>query len=79
MNIFLKRLKAESPSFFNKLLVAFVAIGSIGTAFLAAGDSLPNYAKVIAPHLLVIGIVGAALSRLTVANPKDLENEEPSI
>jgi hypothetical protein len=72
MNEIFRRWKLESPKLFKKITSLFIALGAIGTTILATEQYLPPYASAIAPHLIVAGIVGAAISKLTVKNPNQI-------
>lgn len=70
----MKRWKAKTPSFWKKVQKAGLIIGAIGGAILTAPISLPAAVITTAGYLVTAGAVTAAVSQLTVENPKDLED-----
>ena len=70
----MKRWKAKTPSFWKKVQKIGLAVGAIGGAILTAPISLPAAVITTAGYLVTAGAVTAAVSQLTVENPKDLED-----
>ena len=68
MKTLIDRWNAKTPKFFQNLATVCLALSAIGAGFIAGADYLPSYTQVIAPHLLVAGVVGAVISKLTVEN-----------
>lgn len=66
MKELINRWQADMPSFFKKVAALCLVLSAIGAAFEAGADYLPAYTQAIAPHLIVAGIVGAAISKFTV-------------
>ena len=67
-----RRLRAESPTFFKKVTWLCVTLGGVGGSLYALNAMYPAafpsesiYIK-ISSHLIIIGIVGSFLSKLTV-------------
>jgi len=71
----MKRWKAKTPKFWKNIQKVGLAVGAIGGAILTAPISLPAIVITTAGYLVTAGAVTAAVSQLTVENPKDLENE----
>ena len=69
------RWRAESPKIFKWISNMCVTIGATGTAIMASEyfANLPVYATTIAPHFVVVGVIGGAISKLTVKNPEKLQ------
>ena len=72
MNNIIRRLRSESPSFFQKLSKFCAGMAILGTALYTASNQFPNvfpetsiYVRAI-PHLISIGTFGTFLSFLTV-------------
>lgn len=70
----MKRWKAKTPNFWKKVQKVGLAVGAIGGAILTAPISLPAIVITTAGYLVTAGAVTAAVSQLTVENPKDLED-----
>jgi ABC-type xylose transport system permease subunit len=70
----MKRWKAKTPSFWKNIQKVGLAVGAIGGALLTAPISLPAAVITAAGYLVTAGAVTAAVSQLTVENPKDLED-----
>jgi ABC-type xylose transport system permease subunit len=70
----MKRWKAKTPNFWKKVQKIGLAVGAIGGAILTAPISLPAAVITTAGYLVTAGAVTAAVSQLTVENPKDLED-----
>lgn len=70
-----KRWVSESPKMFKWISNTCVTIGAVGTAIMASEyfANLPVYATTLAPHLIVVGVVGGAISKLTVKDPEKLQ------
>ena len=70
----MKRWKAKTPNFWKNIQKVGLAVGAIGGAILTAPISLPAAVITTAGYLVTAGAVTAAVSQLTVENPKDLED-----
>lgn len=61
-----KRWKAESPHIFKNITRLCVVVGTLGAALIAMEGYTPSYVDAAAPHMLVAGIVGGVLGKITV-------------
>ena len=68
----LKRLRAETPTFFKNVTRFFIVIGAVGTALIASQDILPSWVAEVSPYLILAGVVGAAVAQTTAKNPDQL-------
>ena len=68
------RLKAESPTFFNKLRRVAVAAGAMGAALIAAQTMYPTQMSFLSDsiggYLVTAGVIGTFLTSLTVVDPE---------
>jgi hypothetical protein len=62
----LQRIKAPSPTFFNKIKKIGLVLGGIGTAVLASPIALPVIMTTLAGYLVTAGLVAAAVAVSTV-------------
>ena len=68
----IRRLMAESPSFFKKLLWLSAFIGAIGGSIMLLAAQYPlafpseSFWVKNASHMLIIGLIGSIYSKLTV-------------
>lgn len=74
MNEIMTRMKSESPSFFKKLTKWMIGIGGTGAAIVALPMTVPQIVIpaaiiTVAYHMIVVGAVGSAISKLTVSDP----------
>jgi ABC-type xylose transport system permease subunit len=73
------RIKAKSPALFQKITNGCLTIGAIGGAILtvaSGGLLLPAYLVTISGYMVAVGVVGGAVSKLTVDTGVDNETEE---
>lgn len=68
-----KRWRAESPEFFKRITKFCIALGAVGITITMSPIALPAYAIAVAPHLIVAGTVGTAISKSTVKNVEDIQ------
>lgn len=71
------RLKAKSPELFRKITNGAMVIGAIGGAILtvaSGGVMLPAYIITISGYMVTAGVVGGAVSKLTVEKNTDTED-----
>lgn len=67
-----RRWSLESPKLFKRIGNMCIALGTVGGAIISFEGSMPGYAVVVAPHLIVAGIVGGVISKLTVKDPNKI-------
>lgn len=60
------RIKSKSPLIFRRITNACITIGSIGGAIMLLPLALPAGVVALSGYLVTIGIVGGAVSKLTV-------------
>lgn len=82
MNEIMKRMTAESPSFFKRIQTIGITLGAIGVAIMAIPASviaLPAFVGTMAGYFIAIGTVAAAIAKTTVkdASILDSKNETP--
>jgi len=66
-NLTLKeRIKAKSPKLFKKITNICITVGAIGGALLLAPVTLPAGIIALSGYLVTIGVVGGAVSKITV-------------
>jgi len=73
-----ERIKAKSPKLFKKITNGCIALGAIGGAILtvaSGGILLPAYLVSISGYMVAVGVVGGAVSKLTVEDTKDERND----
>ncbi len=83
MQNLIQRWKAESPLIFKWLTNLFVIVGSIAGAIIALKAGFPGRfdwfttaIEKVLDYMLILGAVGAVLSKLTAKNiPKTTNNE----
>lgn len=75
MNIIIKRLLADTPSFFKKIIALMVSVGAIGAALLVpdVAAQLPPIFGKLAGYMVTAGVVGGVLAKLTVKDPEALK------
>jgi hypothetical protein len=61
------RFKRESPSLFKRITNAFLIIGAVGGALLAAPVALPGAVLTAAGYMVTAGVIGGTVSKLTVS------------
>jgi hypothetical protein len=61
----IKRLKEPTPTFWKKVQLIGIIIGSIGTALISSPLPLPVIVTAISGYLTTIGIVISAISQFT--------------
>ena len=67
------RLNSETPRFWKKIMVIMVSLGATGAALMAAKTQIPSpeiasWIDLLAGKMVTVGIVGAALSKLTTTS-----------
>lgn len=72
MNLW-KRLQADTPAFFKRVIAFSVTLAAVGTALIGTelaitGFVLPTNIHLMAQWFIVGGLVGAAISKTTVSN-----------
>jgi hypothetical protein len=61
-----ERIKARTPKFWKKVQRICIGAGVVGTAIATSPISLPAGIVTASSYLITAGVVGAALSQLTV-------------
>ncbi|MFC5283506.1 hypothetical protein [Pedobacter alpinus] len=61
-----KRLSSPSPNFFERIKIAGLLLGGIGTALLASPIVLPALITSIAGYLATAGLVASAVAAVTI-------------
>lgn len=73
MRTIFKRLRAETPSFFKKIIAICLSLVAMAVALEPFKDSLPPvFAEKIMPFCYIAGGVGAFFAKLTVKDPEKL-------
>ena len=73
-NLTLKeRIKGKSPKIFKKITNICITFGAIGGALLLSPVALPAGIIALSGYLVTIGVVGGAVSKITVEDTKDVE------
>lgn len=81
MNEIMKRMSAESPSFFKKIQAIGISLGAAGAAILVIPASVivfPTAIITAAGYFVAVGAVAAAVAKSTVKDPAVLNPETPS-
>jgi hypothetical protein len=75
MKKIIDRWKSESPELFKKITNICVGIGALSAAIISGGALVPPILTTIANYGVVIGAIGATISKLT---KKDNTDEDTS-
>ena len=67
----IERIKLKSPKIFKKITNICIAVGAVGGALIVAPISLPVGIVTLSGYLVTIGVVGGAVSKLTVEDSTD--------
>ncbi len=80
-----KRLKAPSPSFFRKISTIMISLAGFGTSMLGVPAtmqalgvefSFPQLVNQISAYMIVAGVIGTFISKLTIDKDKVTEIAE---
>lgn len=83
MKTIFKRFTSESPTFFKRLQALMISLGSaggviVGLPMAVPQITIPEALLTLGYHLITIGVIGTAISKLTVADPSVLNPPTPS-
>lgn len=70
---FFRRIGAETPSFFRKIIYFGITLGTIGIGLIALKSQLPLWIVDLADNLVIIGLVSGIVAKSAVKNPKDIQ------
>lgn len=81
MKEIISRFKNESPSFFKKLQVWMISVGTIGVGIVALPTQIPQVTFpaaliTLGYHLITVGVIGGILAKLPVSDPTVLKQED---
>jgi len=68
-----KRLVAQTPTFFKKIIYFGITLGAIGAGLIAAKDQLPLYIVDWADNLIIIGVVAGVVAKTAVIDPHSVK------
>lgn len=68
----LERWRAETPSFFKRVITYALRVGGVGLSLTAVSSYLPIRLQPIPGYMIAVGAVAACISKLTVKD-KDPE------
>ncbi len=75
MNEIIKRIMADTPTFFKRLIAIGLTIGVIGGALIEphVASQLPDFLQKISGYMVTVGLVTAAVAKLTVKDTEVLK------
>lgn len=70
------RLKSKFTPYFKKWFIFMASLTGLGTAMLGFKDALPEKLQSLPGYLMLVGAVGAYMSRLPSTDPNIADKQE---
>lgn len=72
---FLKRLKGQTPTFFQKIRMFMAGILAAGLSLLPFKEEFPDYLKSLPAYLIIVGTLGTINNSLPIVDKKEIEED----